>query len=85
MERILYLMTVEYKHGFLMTRLGPMSRSSPDLNKQYIREFKKLRRQLKRKRDTKIELCVKLSLLRLFHFGHVLQNRRSTLSLACHE
>ena len=36
MEHILYLMTVEYKHGFLMTLLGPMSRSSPDLNKQYI-------------------------------------------------
>ena len=25
-----------------MTLLGPMSRSSSDLNKQYIREFKKL-------------------------------------------
>ena len=35
MEHILYLMTVEYKHGFLLTLLGPMSRSSPDL-KQYI-------------------------------------------------
>ena len=51
MEYILYLMTVEYIHGFLMTLLGAMSRSSSDLNKQYIREFKKLRRQLKRKRD----------------------------------
>ena len=30
------IMTVEYKHGFLMTLLGPRSRSSPDLNKQYI-------------------------------------------------
>ena len=37
------------------------------------REFKKLRRQLKRKRDLKIELCVKLSLLRLFHVGHLVQ------------
>ena len=36
MEHILYLMTVEYKHGFLMTLLGLMSRSSPDSNKQYI-------------------------------------------------
>ena len=33
----------------------------------------------------KIELCVKLSLLRLFHVGHVLQNRRSALSHALHE
>ena len=46
------------------------------------REFKKLRRQLQRKRDIKIELCANLSLLRLFHFGHVVQNRRSALSLA---
>ena len=36
MEHILYLMTVEYKHGFLMTLLGLMSVSSPDSNKQYI-------------------------------------------------
>jgi len=36
MEHILYLMSVEYKHGFLMTLLGLMSRSSPDSNKQYI-------------------------------------------------
>ena len=36
MEHILYLMTVEYKHGFLMTLLGLMSRSSPDSNKQYL-------------------------------------------------
>ena len=36
MEHILYLMTAEYKHGFLMTLLGLMSRSSPDSNKQYI-------------------------------------------------
>ena len=49
------------------------------------REFKKLRRQLQRKRHIKIELCVKLSLLRLFHVGQVVQNRRSALSLAWHE
>ena len=33
MEHILNLMTVECKHGFLMTLLGPMSRSSPNLKK----------------------------------------------------
>ena len=51
----------------------------------YNREFKRLRRQLRRKRHIKIELCVKLSLLRLFHVHHVLQNTRSALSLAWHE
>ena len=48
-------------------------------------EFKKLRRQMQRKRHIKIELWVKLSLLRLFHFGRVVQNRRSALSLARHK
>ena len=52
---------------------------------RYIREFKKLRRQLQWQRHTKIELCVKFSLLRLFHVGHVVQNMRSALSLAWHE
>ena len=50
-----------------------------------IREFKKLRRQLQRKRHIKIELCVKLSVLRLFRVYHVVQNRRTALSLAWHE
>ena len=50
-----------------------------------FREFKKLRRQLQGKRHIKIELCVKLSLLRLFHVDHVVQNRRSALSLSWHE
>ena len=50
-----------------------------------IREFKKLRRQLQRKRHIKIELCVKLSLLRLFHVDYVVQNRRTALSLAWYE
>ena len=50
----------------------------------YNREFRKLRRQLQGKRHIKIELCVKLSLLRLFHVDHVVQNRRSALSLAGH-
>ena len=49
------------------------------------REFKKLRRQVQGKRHIKIELCAKLSLLRLFHVDHVVQNRRSALSLAWHE
>ena len=49
------------------------------------REFKKLQRQLQRKRHIKIELCVKLSLLQLFHVDHVVQNRRSALSLAWYE
>ena len=43
------------------------------------REFKKLRRQLQRKRPIKIELSVKLTVFWLFH---VVQNRRSALSLA---
>ena len=50
-----------------------------------IRELKKVRRQMKRKRHIKIELCFKLSLLWLFHVGHVVQNKRSALSLAWHE
>ena len=50
-----------------------------------FREFKKLRRQLQRKRHIKIELCVKLSLLRLSRVEHVVQNRRTALSLAWHE
>jgi len=35
-----------------------------------------------RKRHFKLELCVRLSVLRLFHVDHVLQNRRSAFSLA---
>ena len=45
--------------------------------------FKKLRRQLQRKRNIKIELCVKLSVLRLFRVDDVVRN--SALSLAWHE
>ena len=56
-----------------------------ELRNRFIREFKKLRRQLQRKRHIKIELCVKLSLLRLFRVDHVVQNRRTALSLAWHE
>ena len=43
------------------------------------RECKKLRRHIK------IELSVKLSLLGLFHVDHVVQNRRTALSLAWYE
>ena len=50
-----------------------------------IREHKKLRRQLQGKRLNKIEFCLKLSLLRLFHVDHVVQNRLSALSRAWHE
>ena len=49
------------------------------------REFKKLWRQLQRKRHIKIELCVKLSLLQLFHVDHIVQNTRIALSLAWYE
>ena len=51
----------------------------------FTKEFKKLRRQLQGKRHIKIELFAKLSLLRLFHVDHFVQNRRSALSLAWHE
>ena len=54
------------------------------MRKLKYREFKKLRRQLQRKCHIKIELCVKLSLVRLFQIDHVVQNRRSALSLAGH-
>ena len=55
------------------------------INVFVIREFTKLRRQLQGKRHIKIVLCVKLSLLRLFHVDHVVQNTRSALSLAWHK
>ena len=45
----------------------------------------KPRRQLQIKRHIKIELCVKLRVLLLFIVDHVVQNRRSALSLAWHE
>ena len=56
------------------------------IRKQTVnREFKKLQRLLQRKRHIKIELCVRLSILRLFHVDQVIQNRRSALSLAWYE
>ena len=57
----------------------------PTAAREVSREFKKLRRQLQGKRHIKIDLCVKLSLLRLFHVDHVVQNRRIALSLAWSE
>ena len=65
--------------------VGFLLPSSSWLLKLPIREFKKLRRQLQRKPHIKIELCVKLSLLRLFYVDHVVQNRRTALSLAWYE
>ena len=50
-----------------------------------IGNLTKLQRQMQQKRHIKIELCVKLSLLRLFHVDHVVQNRRTALSLAWYE
>ena len=50
-----------------------------------FREFSKLRRLLQRKRHIETELCVKLSVLRLFHVGHVVQSKQSSLSLAWQE
>ena len=49
------------------------------------REFTKLLRQLQGKRHIRIELCLKLSLLLLFHVDHFVQNRRTALSLAWNE
>ena len=43
--------------------------------------IKKLRGLLQRKCHIKIELCVRLSVLRLFHVGHVVQNRRNDCRL----
>ena len=42
-------------------------------------------RLLQRKRHIKIELGVRLSVLRLFHVGNVVQSRRSALSLTSRE
>ena len=50
--------------------------------RSFIKKFKKLRRQLQRKHHIKIEFCVKWSVLRLFHVGRLVQNRRRALSLA---
>ena len=74
---------VNCQTGFCRRFLIPQFYKRPE--RAYNREFKKLRRQLQGKRHIKIELCVNLSLLRLFHVYHVVQNRRCALSLAWHE
>ena len=51
----------------------------------FLRELKKIRRLLQRKRHIKTELCVSLSVSRLFRGGHVVQSRRSALLLASRE
>ena len=55
---------------------------NPVVNCLLGRLIKKLRRLLQRKRQIKIELCARLSVLLLLHVGHVVQNRQSTL-FAC--
>ena len=50
-----------------------------------IREFKKLRLLLQRKRRFKIELCIRVTVSRLFHVDHVVQNRRGALSFVSHK
>ena len=47
-----------------------------------IREFKNLQLLLQRKRHFKIELCIRLTVSRLFHVDHVVQNKRGALSFA---
>ena len=74
--------------SILLTKIQSLNISSSNyFQRASIRSasVKKLRRQLQGKRLIKTELCVKLSLLRLFHVDHVAQNRRSAFSLACHE
>ena len=44
-----------------------------------------IQRLLQRKRHIKIEVCVKSSVLRLFHVGYVLQKRQCALSVSWHE
>ena len=65
--------------------VGFLLPSSSWLLKLPIRKFKKLRWLLQRRCHFKIEIWVRLSVSRLFHVDHVVQNRRSTLSLAWHE
>ena len=57
-----------------------------NLKHNNLQKFKKLRTTAAaKKRHFKIELLIKLSVSRLFHVLHVVQNRRSPLSLAWHE
>ena len=57
-----------------------------NLKHNNLRKFKKLRTTAAaKKRHLKIELCIRLSVWRLFDVHDVVQNRRSSLSLAWHE
>ena len=57
-----------------------------NLKHNNLRMFKKLRTTAAaKKRHFKIELHIRLSVSRLFHVHHVVQNRRSPFSLAWHE
>ena len=47
----------------------------------YCRKFKKLLQLLRPKHHIKIELCVRLNVLWLFHAGHVIKNGRAVLSI----
>ena len=58
---------------------------SKNINSDVSKDSPIGRRLQQRKRRNKLELCVKLSVLRLFHVDHVVQNRQSFLSLAWHE
>ena len=78
-KKVYYLSIMAYSMGHKDVTCFPQTSTSTN------REFKKPRRQLQGKRHIKIELCVKLSLLRLFHVDHVVQIRRTALSLAWYE
>ena len=47
--------------------------------------FRKLQRLLQRKRHNKLEICLRLSVMRLFQVGHVVQTRRSVHYPTWHE
>ena len=65
---VIIIIIIVFAQKYSYRRETPVSVCSPN------RELKKLRRQLQGKRRLKTELCVKLSLLRLFHVDHVVQN-----------
>ena len=50
-----------------------------------LRNSRRQGRLRQRKRRIKKGFCVRLSVLRSLHFGNVVQNMRSVLSLAWHE
>ena len=72
---------IELRSSRFMTHVGEIMISVEGVT----RELKKLRQLVQRKRHIKIELCVRLRVLRFFHVGHVVQNRQSLLPLAEHK